>query len=101
MSNKKNAKSEPKSAFLGPKIWKKPMTLNQLSIGNDDGVGHSKKVDVSGAEFSVMNIDDFLSENNFEFGNLSTTSSTEDIYDEESRGQRESIHPTTKVGDYR
>ena len=49
---------KPESAFLGPKIWKNPITLPMLAGGNN-GSGD--------AEFSIMNIDDFLSENNFDF----------------------------------
>lgn len=40
--------TNPESAFLGPKIWDKPISLPPL----DD------------TEFSVMNIDEFLNENN-------------------------------------
>ena len=43
-------------------------------------------VDSTGAEFSVMNINDFLAENNFDLG----TVSSEDIFDEpQSRGQQD------------
>merc|ERR1719273_1752256 len=43
-------------------------------------------VDSTGAEFSVMNINDFLAENNFDLG----TVSSEDIFDEpQSRGQKD------------
>merc|ERR1719412_174066 len=63
-SQKKIMKSQPKSAFLGPQIWKKPITLNQLA-GNDDDddVEGGGDMDVSGAKFSVMNVDEFLAEN--------------------------------------
>ena len=44
----------PESAFLGPKLWSKPV---QMPMNND-----------SDEEFAVMNIDDFLSENGFEEG---------------------------------
>ena len=49
--------AKPESAFLGPKIWKNPITLPMLSGNNGSG----------DAEFSIMNIDDFLNENNFDF----------------------------------
>jgi len=52
---------KPESAFLGPKIWKNPITLPMLAGGNN-GSGD--------AEFSIMNIDDFLSENNFDFSGI-------------------------------
>ena len=48
--------NKPESAFLGPKIWKNPITLPMLSGNNGSG----------DAEFSIMNIDDFLNENNFD-----------------------------------
>merc|ERR1712062_703279 len=43
----------PESAFLGPKLWSRPV---QMPITND-----------SDEEFAVMNIDDFLNENGFDF----------------------------------
>jgi len=79
----KPIKSEPQSAFLGPNLWRKPITLNQLTGGGDDEYKNSSSVNGTGAEFSVMNINDFLQENNFDIGNVSPTS---DIFDEESRG---------------
>merc|ERR1719414_2517319 len=54
--------SKPESAFLGPKIWKNPITLPMLS-GNAGSGGD--------AEFSIMNIDDFLNENNFDLNRIS------------------------------
>merc|ERR1719510_2732358 len=101
-SQKKIMKSQPKSAFLGPQIWKKPITLNQLA-GNDDDddVEGGGDMDVSGAKFSVMNVDEFLAENDFDFGNISPNTKA-DIYDEESRGaQREFIPTTINRSDYR
>merc|ERR1719273_2533412 len=101
-SQKKIMKSQPKSAFLGPQIWKKPITLNQLA-GNDDDddVEGGGDMDVSGAKFSVMNVDEFLAENDFDFGNISPNTKA-DIYDEESRGaQREFIPTTINRTDYR
>merc|ERR1711997_830528 len=80
-------KSEPTSAFLGPKIWKKPITLNQLTGVMDEPMEDNRSsVDSTGAEFSVMNINDFLAENNFDLGPVSS----EDIFDEpQSRGQKD------------
>jgi len=43
----------PESAFLGPKLWSRPALTMPTSNGNED--------------YSVMNIDDFLSENGFDF----------------------------------
>merc|ERR1712212_1324112 len=43
----------PESAFLGPKLWSRPaLTMPNSGGGNED--------------YSVMNIDDFLSENGFD-----------------------------------
>lgn len=41
----------PESAFLGPRVWNKPISLQ---MEDDD------------ADFSVMNIDDFLNENSID-----------------------------------
>merc|ERR1711988_2006708 len=46
-----NGVINPESAFLGPKLWSKPVPMPVIDE-NDD--------------FSVMNIDDFLSENGFD-----------------------------------
>ena len=40
--------ANPQSAYLGPKLWDKPISLPSLDE----------------SEFSIMNIDDFLNENN-------------------------------------
>jgi len=60
----------PESAFLGPKLWSRPeLTMPQMS-----GQGGSQ-------DYSVMNIDDFLSENGFDLseepGSPGTSSETE------------------------
>lgn len=100
-SQKKIMKSQPKSAFLGPQIWKKPITLNQLAGNDEDDVEDESGMDVSNAKFSVMNVDEFLAENDFDFGNVSPNTKA-DIYDEESRGaQREFIPTTINRSDYR
>ena len=57
--------NKPESAFLGPKIWKNPITLPILSGNNGSG----------DAEFSIMNIDDFLNENNFDINRYAITGS--------------------------
>lgn len=54
--------TNPESAFLGPKIWDKPISLPPL----DD------------TEFSVMNIDEFLNENNI---NLDEEDSKQNLQD--------------------
>merc|ERR1719510_1623374 len=94
-------KSQPASAFLGPQIWKKPLTLNQIAGDEDDEVENSASMDVTGPEFSVMNVEDFLAENDFDFGNVSPTTKA-DIYEVESRGShRENIPKTIRRSDYR
>lgn len=98
---KKTMKYQPKSAFLGPQIWKRPITLNQLAGTEEDDVEDRTNIDVSGAQFSVMNVDEFLAENDFDFGNISPSTKS-DIYDEESRGGQRNFIPTTiKRSDYR
>merc|ERR1711983_389397 len=47
--------SSNKSAFLGPKIWKKPLHFRNGATGGNNGAG----MEGTGTEFSVMNIDDF------------------------------------------
>jgi len=94
----KPIKIEQKSAFLGPKIWNTPITLNQLTEDDETEEAVENNVEATGAEFSVMNIDDFLQENNFDFGNVSPN--TRDIYAVESRGQRQRTS-TIKMNDYR
>merc|ERR1719266_3147681 len=94
-------KSQPASAFLGPQIWKKPLTLDQLAGGEDDDVENSASMDVTAPEFSVMNVEDFLAENDFDFGNVSPNTKA-DIYEVESRGShRENIPKTIRRSDYR
>jgi len=100
-SKKLQKKSSPKSAFLGPQIWKKPLTLDQLAGGEDDEVEANASMDVTGPEFSVMNVEDFLAENDFDFGNISPNTK-EDIYEVESRGShRENVPKTIRRSDYR
>merc|ERR1711953_952412 len=67
--------------------WQTPITLNQLTAEDNEEEEVESNVDVTGASFSVMNIDDFLQENNFDFGDVSPN--TRDIYAVESRGQRQ------------
>merc|ERR1712064_138368 len=98
---KKIVKSEPKSAFLGPNIWKNAITLNQLAGEEEDDVKNSSSMEGTAGGFTVMNVDDFLAENDFGFGAMSPDTK-EDIYDVESRGsQRESTPRSMKVTTYR
>jgi len=57
-----NGVINPESAFLGPKLWSKPIPM-PVTGENDD--------------FSVMNIDDFLSENGFDLEDQPPSSPSE------------------------
>lgn len=88
-----NNMSTMKSAFLGPKIWKKPLSFHKLA---GEGSGNNGGMDeATGPEFSVMNIDEFLNENNFDFGRLSPP-----VEDNERFGQREGA-PSANMDSYR
>jgi len=63
--------SKPESAFLGPKIWKNPITLPMLNGSAGNGSGGDGTGSGGDAEFSIMNIDDFLNENNFDLNRIS------------------------------
>ena len=66
------------SAFLGPKIWKKPLNFYKLAgRATEPAEGSSNSINTQEAEFSVMNIDDFLTENNFDVGRVSPALSEE------------------------
>jgi len=91
MNDTKDQKSQPilqapNSAFLGPKIWKKP--LNFYKMGNDTNTRNG------GGEYSVMNIDEFLNENNFDIGRISPPLA-DDMFDQ--RGMREGTPYTNDV----
>ena len=65
----------PESAFLGPKLWSKPVPM---PMSND-----------SDEEFAVMNIDDFLNENGFELEDSAQSPKSEtsnDMETEEEQG---------------
>jgi len=81
-----NIKEEPtktelpsnNSAFLGPKIWKKPLNFYKLAgRATEPAEGSSNSINTQEADFSVMNIDDFLTENNFDIGRVSPAHSEE------------------------
>ena len=42
-----------------------------MGEGSNGGLGNNGGMDVSGSEFSVMNIEEFLNENNFDFERFS------------------------------
>ena len=67
------------SAFLGPKIWKKPLNFYKLAgrATEQPNEGSSNSINTQEADFSVMNIDDFLTENNFDIGRVSPAHSEE------------------------
>ena len=78
---------------MGPKIWKKPINFHKLKGGDNGGLANNVNTGATGAQFSVMNIDEFLNENNFDFGRYSPPLA-EDVFDE--RGQRND-NPTIDV----
>lgn len=89
---KDNKDVKPKAtaaAFLGPKMWKKPITLDMLIEDSNDGIKSDSGVEATGAEFSVMNINAFLNENNIDVGQCVSPSLVEDIFEVDARGQRE------------
>merc|ERR1719189_2881892 len=53
-SKTQQEKSQPKSAFLGPQIWKNSITLNQLADDEDNEEEKPISADVPSAEFSIM-----------------------------------------------
>jgi len=69
--------SSAKSAFLGPKIWKKPLHFQKMGAGGTSG-NIEGGMDPANTEFSVMNIDEFLNENNFDFDQFPLRASEEE-----------------------
>merc|ERR1711992_438255 len=69
----KSTSYKPKSAFLGPKIWEKPISMSLLQGIKDEKhkeetyTNHNSNVE----DFSVMTLNDFLEENQLEAGNIS------------------------------
>jgi len=60
------------SAFLGPKIWKKPLNFYKVNGGESDVGGfNASRSNEQGPQFSSMSIDEFLTENNFDIGPVS------------------------------
>ena len=70
--------SSPISAFLGPKIWKKPIKFHDFEKRDDGEFANNGDIEIPDAECSLMNFNDFLNENNFESPLLA-----KDIYEEE------------------
>ena len=64
----------PESAFLGPKLWSRPVPM-PITGDNDD--------------FAVMNIDDFLSENGFDLDGNAAPSPKSDDMDTDSNESNE------------
>ena len=64
----------PESAFLGPKLWSRPVPM-PITGDNDD--------------FAVMNIDDFLSENGFDLDGNAAASPKSDDMDTDSNESHE------------
>ena len=63
--------TKPRTAFMGPKLWKKPISINLLQgIKNEtpkEKTSHNGNV----SDFSVMSLNDFLEENQLDAGNIS------------------------------
>jgi len=60
------------SAFLGPKIWKKPLNFCKVNGGqHGEGTIDASVANEQGPQFSSMSIDEFLTENNFDIGRVS------------------------------
>merc|ERR1711997_1044158 len=79
----KTTSYEPRSAFLGPKIWEKPISMNLLQgIKNEKpqketNTNHNGNV----SDFSVMSLNDFLEENQLDAGNISMS---EELFEDAS-----------------
>jgi len=84
------SEANPESAFLGPRLWNKPISL---PVGDDDDDEENEP------DFSVMNIEDFLNENNIDMDDATNASSVtgqnsdsgDDIAeptDDEARGRK-------------
>ena len=82
----KSILSSPISAFLGPKIWEKPITICGFESRDNGEFAKNGDIKIPGAECSLLNIDDFLNESNFECPLFA-----EDIFDE--KGPEEVVAP--------
>lgn len=85
--------ADPSAAFLGPKLWDKPISLPPLEEEEEEGEG------VDGDAFDVMNMEDFLLENNIRLDSRreSTEDEDEPLVMElvpEKQEQQEAIIPT-------
>ena len=71
--------TKPRTAFMGPKLWKKPISINLLQgIKNEkpkEETNHNGNV----SDFSVMSLNDFLEENQLDAGNISMS---EELFEE-------------------
>ena len=65
--------TKPRTAFMGPKLWKKPISINLLQGINDEklkeetNTNHKSNV----SDLSVMTLNDFLAENQLDVRNIS------------------------------
>merc|ERR1711997_1309285 len=69
----KTTSYEPRSAFLGPKIWEKPISMSLLQEMQDEQPKEETNTNHNGnvSDFSVMSLNDFLEENQLDAGNIS------------------------------
>ena len=83
---------------MGPKLWEKPITIQHLTLTENEEAENYGSTEAKGAKLSVMNFDEFLLENNLNFDRTSCLPA-EDIFDVQSRVQADT--KTKNVDDCR
>ena len=65
--------TKPRTAFMGPKLWKKPISINLLQGIKNEKPKEETNTNHNGnvSDFSVMSLNDFLEENQLDAGNIS------------------------------
>ena len=65
--------TKPRTAFMGPKLWKKPISINLLQGIKNETPKEETNTNHNGnvSDFSVMSLNDFLEENQLDAGNIS------------------------------
>ena len=65
--------TKPRTAFMGPKLWKKPISINLLQGIQNEKPKEETNTNHNGnvSDFSVMSLNDFLEENQLDAGNIS------------------------------
>ena len=80
--------TKPRTAFMGPKLWKKPISINLLQGIKNEKAKEETNHNGNVSDFSVMSLNDFLEENQLDAGNISmseelfedTPIKTEDVF---------------------